>query len=138
MDKMHMKRVLVTAVILASLFSLNGQKPIKFSVNADPQFAWFSSDETDVAPAGSIFHIQTGLQMDLFFAENYAFSLGFGINNMGGSLLYSDSTNFFSSGDTLWATPGTSMKHNLQYINIPLGLKLKTEELGYITGFLQF
>ena len=132
-----MKRLLVTVYILGSLLSLHGQKEMKFSVHADPQFAWFNSDESDVAPEASIFHIQTGLQMDLFFAENYAFTLGFGINNMGGNLLYADSTSFISKGDTLWATPGLTMKHNLQYLDIPIGLKLKTEELGYVTGFLQ-
>lgn len=110
---------------------------MKFSVHLDPQFAWFSSDEDNVAPDGSIFHIQTGLQMDLFFAKNYAFTLGFGINNMGGNLLYSDSTAFSNKGDTIFATPGQLVKQNLQYLDIPIGLKLKTEELGYATFFLE-
>lgn len=131
------KRLFITTVLLGTLVLLHGQSRVKFSVHADPQFAWFSSDEDNVVPDGSIFHIQTGLQMDLFFQRNYAFALGVGINNMGGYLLYADSTLFESKGDTLWATPGQSVRHNLQYLDFPLGLKLKTEELGYATFFLQ-
>lgn len=132
-----MRRLLIISVFLGSLMVLHGQSRMKFSVHADPQFAWLSSDEDNVVPDGSIFHIQTGLQMDLFFDRNYAFTLGFGINNMGGNLLYIDSTEFVSKGDTIFAIPGQTVRHNLQYLDIPLGLKLKTEELGYATFFLE-
>ncbi|MCK5134334.1 MAG: PorT family protein [Bacteroidales bacterium] len=132
-----MKRLLVTSIILCTLLSMYGQQKMRFSVHADPQFAWFSSDENNITPNGSVLYFQTGLQMDLFFAENYAFSLGFGINTMGGNLLYSDSTEFISRGDTLLAVPGQIIKHKLQYLDFPIGLKLKTEELGYATFFFQ-
>ena len=133
----RMRQLLIASFFFGALLSANGQSRMKFNVHADPQFAWLSSDEDEVAPDGSIFHIQTGLQMDLFFDKNYAFSLGFGINNLGGNLLYSDSTAFISQGDTIFVTPGQTVKHNLQYLDIPLGLKLKTEELGYATIFLE-
>lgn len=132
-----MKRILVTLLILISLSAVYGQR-MRFSVHADPQFSWFRSDEAHVTPDGSVFHVQTGVFMDLFFANHYAFAVGLGINNMGGSLLYSDSTMVVSKSDTLFALPGQSLKHRLQYIDIPLGLKLKTEELGYTTIFFQF
>ena len=132
-----MRRILVTTLILAAFISIYAQNPIKFSVQVDPQFAWFNSDDNAVKPNGSIFHMQVGLQMDYFFAENYAFALGVGINNLGGNLLYSDSTEFSSKGEILLVEPGQSVKMNLQYIDIPIGLKLKTEELGYATFFLQ-
>jgi hypothetical protein len=124
-------------MFLGALLSLNGQSRTKFSVHVDPQFAWFGSDDDSAEPSGSIFHVQYGLQMDRFFEEKYAFNLGFGINNLGGNLFYADSVSFASKGDTLYSTPGTTMKHNLQYIDMPIGLKLKTEELGYFTFFLQ-
>ncbi|MCK4879450.1 MAG: PorT family protein [Bacteroidales bacterium] len=132
-----MKRILAISIILGAMISIHAQTPLRFSVHVDPQFAWFNSDDETVKPDGSIFHMQAGLQMDYFFAENYAFALGVGINNMGGNLLYADSTEFSSKGETLLVEPGQSVKLNLQYIDIPIGLKLKTEELGYATFFLQ-
>ena len=80
----RMRQLLIVSIFFGALLSSSGQSRMKFSVHADPQFAWLSSDEEEVAPDGSIFHMQTGLQMDLFFDTNYAFSLGFGINNLGG------------------------------------------------------
>jgi len=133
-----MKRILVILPFLGAILSLNAQTTrVKFNVEVDPQFAWFSSDEETVEPDGSIFHVHAGLNMDFYFAENYAFVLGVGINNLGGNLLYADSTEFSSKGETLLVEPMQSVKLNLQYIDIPIGLKLKTEELGYATYFLQ-
>lgn len=133
-----MKRILLIFIFLGALTYINAQTtPLRFSVHVDPQFAWFNSDDETVEPDGSIFHLQAGLQMDYFFAENYAFAVGVGINNLGGTLLYSDSTEFSSKGETLLVEPGQSVKLNLQYIDIPVGLKLKTEELGYATFFFQ-
>jgi hypothetical protein len=132
-----MRRILLTAYILAALTTLKAQVPMRFSVQVDPQFAWFNSDDNAIKSNGSILHMQVGLQMDYFFAENYAFALGVGINNLGGNLLYADSTEFSSKGDPLLVEPGQSVKLNLQYLDFPLGLKLKTEELGYATFFLQ-
>lgn len=134
---------LLPLLLLLFLFSAgHGQSKMRFSVHADPQFAWLGSSNDDaIDPDGSVFHLQAGLQMDYFFEENYAFIVGFGINNLGGNLLYRDSAYYVngtgSVNDTLWTAPGQRMKMNLQYLDIPLGLKLKTEELGYATFFLQ-
>ena len=132
-----MRRLLAIFIILTALIPARSQAPIRFSVHLDPQFAWFSSDAKSAEPNGSIFHIQAGLQMDYFFAENYAFALGVTINNLGGNLLYTDSTEFSSKGEPVQVVPGQSVKQNLQYIDFPVGLKLKTEELGYATFFFQ-
>jgi len=129
--------MIIGSLLTGAIFQIYGQSAMKFSVHADPQFAWFSSDEDNVTPDGSIFHIQTHLQMDRFFSQNYAYSIGLGINNMGGNLQYADSTTFISGSDTLYAIPGQTVRHNLQYLDIPIGLKLKTEELGYATFFLE-
>jgi hypothetical protein len=133
-----MKRILLIITFLGTLFSLSAQSTrLKFNVEVDPQFTWFRSDEVTVEPDGSIIHMHAGLNMDFYFAEKYAFVLGVGINNLGGNLLYADSTEFNSKGESLWIEPGQSVKLNLQYIDIPIGLKLKTDEMGYATYFLQ-
>ena len=138
MKDIRMKRILLIIFSLGAIVTASAQTTgVRFSVHVDPQSAWFNSDENDVDPDGSIMHINAGLNMDYFFAENYAFVMGFGINNIGGKLLYADSTIFLSKGDTLLLEPGQSAKLNLQYIDIPIGLKLKTEEMGYATYFLQ-
>ena len=132
-----MTRIVVSILLVSATIALKGQGVTKFSVHVDPQFAWFGSDENHIQNSASVFHAQYGLQMDRYFEKNYAFILGFGVNNLGGNLFYTDSTSFISKGDTLWFEPGQTVKQKLQYLDIPLGLKLKTEELGYVTFFLQ-
>jgi len=132
-----MTRIVVSILLVSATIALKGQGVTKFSVHVDPQFAWFGSDENHIQNSASVFQAQYGLQMDRYFEKNYAFILGFGVNNLGGNLFYTDSTSFVSKGDTLWFEPGQTVKQKLQYLDIPLGLKLKTEELGYVTLFLQ-
>jgi len=133
-----MKRILLIISFLGAFLSLYAQSTrVKFNVEVDPQSSWFRSDDVSVEPDGSIIHMHAGLNMDYYFAENYAFVLGVGINNLGGNLLYADSTEFSSKGEILPVEPNQSVKLNLQYIDIPIGLKLKTEEMGYATYFLQ-
>jgi len=133
-----MNRILLIITFLWAFMSINAQSNrLRFNVHADPQFSWFSSDEEAVEPDGSIMHLNAGLNMDFFFTENYAFVLGVGINNLGGNLYYADTTEFSSKGEVLQVGPNQSVKLNLQYLDIPIGLKLKTEELGYATFFFQ-
>ncbi len=133
-----MKRLLLIICFLGAILSLNAQSTrVKFNAEFDPQSVWFSSDEASVKPDGAIIHLHAGLNMDYYFAEKYAFVLGVGINNLGGNLLFTDSTEFSSKGETLLVEPNQSVKLNLQYIDIPIGLKLKTDEMGYATYFLQ-
>ena len=134
----RIKRIFLIIAFFVCSHAVYGQGKMRFNVHADPQFAWFKSSDSDkINPNGSIFHIQAGLQMDYYFQENYAFVLGFGINNLGGKLLYEDSTSYSSGNQDINIEPGQETTMNLQYVDIPVGLKLKTEELGYGTLFLQ-
>ncbi|MDA3781377.1 MAG: porin family protein, partial [Bacteroidales bacterium] len=81
------------------------------------------------------FGFNIGLSVDNYFAANYAFSTGISINNVGGSLSFDDKKyiSIHDINDSLDA--GSTLEYNLQYINVPLGLKLKTNEIGYISFY---
>lgn len=132
-----MKQILAISVLLGAMISIQAQSYIRFNVHVDPQFSWFNSDLNSVDPDGSLMHLQAGLQADYFFAENYALSFGVSLTNIGGKLFYTDSTEFNSKEEIIWVAPAQSVKLNLQYLDFPVGLKLKTEELGYATFFLK-
>ncbi len=125
-------------VCMLALFLLLGNihaQGLEIGVYTEPQVAWITSDEGSVVNEGSVIHLNSGLRFDMFFTENYAFTLGIEMNNLGGKLTYGD-TLLFQQNDTplyLEVPAGTTMKHNLQYLGLPLGLKLKTTEMGYTT-----
>jgi hypothetical protein len=90
-----------------------------------------NSDSKKIDRDGANFGFGGGLALDNYFKENYAFSTGIFILGTGGNLRFQDSIEFKSDGvlDTL--PPGSTAKYKLQYITIPISLKLKSNEIGY-------
>jgi len=129
-----MKKLLLIIAGVILLAHVQGQ--VRFSISADPQLSWFRSDRLELAPSGAAIGISTGLDIDYFFSRNYAFSTGFNMIWCGAKLTYSEASSFPGGNDTLFMSPGALMTHRLQYISIPLGLKLKSEELGYTTFYV--
>jgi hypothetical protein len=129
------KIVFIEILLFANMIAIGAQQKLRFSVFANPCINWLSSDVKTIKGDGAAFGFDAGLTMDKFFASNYAFSTGVSIGSLGGNLRYGNSTSFRTPlGDT--AIPaGSSVKFKLQYITIPLGLKFKTNEIGYFTYF---
>lgn len=126
-----MQKYILSVILLASSVQIFGQG-LSFSVVVDPQISWMNSDSRRVERDGTNFGIGGGLVMDNYFQENYAFSTGLLIGTTGGTLKYLDSLEFQFAGtrDTLPA--GTSVRYKMQYLTIPISLKLKSNEIGYI------
>lgn len=119
---------------LVSLSTLAfSQKQVKFGVFVDPRISWFSPESRDVTSEGISWGFGGGLEIDRYFAKNYAFSTGISLGSQGGKLNYPDSITIsvYDSPETLPAN--TTLEYNLQYLTIPLGLKLKSNQIGYTT-----
>ncbi|MDF1571030.1 MAG: porin family protein [Bacteroidales bacterium] len=130
-----MTRIVCILAFISMVANMNAQG-LEISVHADPQLSWITSDESGVNGDGAILGLNTGLEFDIFFMPHYAFTFGVDLNNQGGKIVYSDSINFQQTNGTLEIPAGSSLKHNLQYLGVPLGLKLKTAELGYTTFYV--
>jgi len=134
---------IITSILLFSLYHANAQngnvERIRFAIFVDPLISYFKTDLSRIAPDASRVGINFGLMMDKFFAEHYAFTTGISIQYMGGTLNYQQGKdNFSCSNDTLRSLPrNTLVKYKLQYLHIPLALKLRTTEIGYFTYFAQ-
>jgi hypothetical protein len=108
---------------------------LSFSVFFEPQLSWLAADTKSIVRDELRPGFNTGLVMDKYFAENYAFSTGISIWNTGGSLLYKDSTLFNFNYEDQTLLPNSVMTYRMQYINIPFSLKLNSNEIGYIRFF---
>jgi hypothetical protein len=112
------------------------QKSTTFSVTLDPAVTWFSNDRKELETKGAELALSYGLTLDHFFSEKYALSTGLSITAIGGNLLYDDTVLIRTAYDTVEIPQGTRMKYRLRYVSVPLGLKLKTVEIGYKTFFV--
>lgn len=139
-----MKKIALLVFILGSL-STQAQdfKKFKFGVQASPFISWMHSNSKEVDGAGVNIGINFGMMGEYYFAENYALTGGIGyLLNKGGKLKYNQegdhlprsafgtdlTTALGTRGDTLWA--GTTIARRINYVQIPFGFKMRTNELG--------
>ncbi len=133
----HNKNIII--IILAALPLFSPAQNFRFSAFADPQITWMQPDNGIAESAGIRAGFDIGFEMDYFFNENYAFSTGLSINNLGGKLKFHQPVEFRfrDNGETVWTGPGDIVIYRLQYLNIPLGMKFTTRQIGYSTYYVK-
>jgi len=129
-----MKKYLIIFTLSIASLSVFSQSA-RFTVFVDPKFSWMTPDKKDVTSEGSKLGVNIGLAIDNFFGPNYAFTTGISIDNTGGLLKYDFEKDIETHGADTSLPIGSTLEYKLQYISIPLGLKLKTNEIGYFTFF---
>jgi hypothetical protein len=135
------KRTCIRSLIFLLLFALqipSGKaQGIQIGIFVDPQVSWMSSDNSEVTGNGSRMGFNFGVTIHKFFAEKYAITSGISLNYIGGKLRHSDITPFRKQDEIDTLLSGTTITYKLQYLNLPFGLTLKTDEIGYMTYFAQ-
>ena len=116
--------------MVVSVAFMNAQEAnsIRLSFVAEPQLSWLKPDIDGVESRGSKGGYNFGVVLDRFFADNYAFSTGLTINTTGGKLRYTTPDNL-SEGEVFPDdAPVGDKEYRLRYIEIPLGLKLRSND----------
>lgn len=134
----YKQSVVILFVAFLTINQLRGADPqpkISFGLHADPIISWFSSDYSKILNEGARPGFSFGLTFNKYFAQNYSFSTGLSIVNAGGRLVSSEPTvlNFRNFSSTVLADQPVIYK--IQYLTVPLGLKLQTNQIGYLTIF---
>jgi hypothetical protein len=97
---------------------------VKLGLVLTPQLSWLSCDNPAITNESPAAGISYGLLIDYFFSKNYAISTALLMSHTGGKL------KFNGQGFQLNSTPipqGQEIKYNLSYVELPVGLKLKTK-----------
>lgn len=127
----YFKFYVIGLLFLMGAQNLNAQssKPVTLGLTASPNFAWFNISNNGYNSDGSKLGIRYGLTTDfrLFNEDNYALSSGITINHLGSkwvapSVVNIDGTNYPSKENA---------EFNYTYIDVPVLIKLKTNEIGY-------
>jgi hypothetical protein len=128
-----------TSLILIILPLLSHSQGIRFSAFADPQITWMKPENQIAESAGIRIGIDAGFELDYFFNPNYAFSSGLSINSTGGKLKFSEPVpiQFVDLSDPGIVAPGDVVIYRIQYLNLPLGMKFTTREIGYSTYYVK-
>jgi hypothetical protein len=128
-----MSRLISIAVILLlATGSVFGQI-FRFGILFDPTITWLRSDVKDVTRDKARIGFDIGMTADYYFNRNYAFSSGFSLFNIGGTLRYANGVSLPTKDEKVPIDPGGKVKYMVQYIKIPAAMKFKTVEIGRIT-----
>lgn len=115
-----------------------GPESIRLSFSAHPSLNWMSSGLNVISRGKATAGFDFGLNADLFFdtSERYALTTGLLISNTGGELDFYSPNNFAFAGESI--KPGSSIRYRLQYLEIPMAVKLKTSHFQRWTYWGQF
>ncbi len=131
-----MKKYIIVIIFLFSFLYIQSQD-LRFGVFVDPLLSWLTPDTKNINRDGLRIGIKGGLILDKYFAKNYAFTTGVSISNMGGNLHYKDSVIIETLETKQILNPESRVEYKLQYVSVPVGLKFKTNQIGYFTFFAQ-
>lgn len=121
-------------LLLVSAGRISAQK-ISFGVFADPVISWFSSDTKETKNDGARAGFNFGITFNKYFAENYAFSTGISILSAGGRLTNTDTLDMKFNNLEVTVPKNDPVVYKVQYLNIPFGLKFKSNQIGYLVFF---
>ena len=137
-----MKKIVAIAAFLSLSLSMMAQDDLRFGFQLSPSFSWMNTNTSKINPSGTNLGLKLGMTGEYYFRENYAFTSGIGFYfNNGGTLLHDFGGSYWpnselpSSLDTL--PNNVKLKYSIQNLEIPVGLKLRTREFGYLRYFME-
>ena len=140
-----MKKIVVIALFFG-LFLNTGfaQNDFRFGFQASPSFSWMSTNDNQINGNGTNLGFKLGVVGENYFQERYALTFGLGFSfNTGGTLRHTQGGNYWANSDLNNVAeyrslqPEVNLKYSLQYLEIPVGFKMTTQEFGYLRFFAQ-
>jgi hypothetical protein len=132
-----MKRIILISMLLVTSSICFGQF-LKLGFQASPQLSWIKSTNTNIVNDQSRAGIKYGLEADiiLFGVPRYSLNTGLFISNHSFKARYKLETPILLNNISL-KTPVT-IQYNLNYLEIPLNIKLRSDQFYRLTYFGQF
>lgn len=132
------KSVIFLFVTILTISNMSAQesdfRKFRFGMKFDPALAWLKPNNY-ITGKGIKMGYNYGIMTDFFLGKNYAFATGLEVLNIGGKVEYPD---IFRINDSLLFQARSIANIKYQVINIPAQLKMRTNEIGYMTYFAAF
>lgn len=134
---------LITLILFSVIFlNLSAQedddRSFRFGLHFSPNISWLNASSDGYEKNGPRIGFTYGLSAEFFLAKNYLFSTGFSLSSLGGNLSYPGVYDEENQGVTTFTPTNIDQSYNLKYVEIPLSLKLRTNEIGYLTYYGNF
>ncbi len=139
------KIVAITAFFALAMSAAFAQdKDLRLGFQVSPTFSWMTTDADEIGNNGTNLGLKLGARGEIFFRENYAFTIGLGFGfNQGGQLLHKLPLEVWQrseipNGVIFKPFPAnTDLRYKIQYVEIPFGLKVRTNEIGFLRYYAE-
>lgn len=134
-----MKKITLLALIFGVASTLHAQdSKFRIGFKLNPNVSWMKPNDNNISMDGSRLRLGFGLNFDRMFTENYAIGTGLNIFTTGGEASYLKYIQPNPNSEVPSQVVSITRNYKLQYVEVPLTLKLRTPEMGYITVWGQF
>ena len=122
---------------------------VKLGVQVSPSVSWMTTDDNFIISEGMLLGSSLGLFGEYYFHENYSLRSGISLlSRQGGGLEYRYNGNFLPKAAESRAqladvpqldsiSSGSIIKYNLQYLEIPISMRLRTSGYSNIRYFAE-
>jgi len=110
-------------------------RTFRLGLQFSPNLSWLSPSTSGFEGEGTRFNFNYGLSTEFFLTKNYLFSTGLFVSSLGGEVSYEG---LYKDGSGNYFPSKVKQSYNIQYLEIPVVLKLRTNQLGYMTYYGAF
>lgn len=142
--KKQIKLIFSLLFILFTISAFSQVRNLRLGVSVEPlSLSYMSSNTPIITSKRNILCHSAFIKAEYYFSPFFAFASGVGITaNQGGILQYSEGGDVWKDSDLVPATlhalpPDIELKSQIQYIEIPLALKMRTDEFGRYRVFFE-
>lgn len=143
-----MKQIITLILFTIVSFSTLSAQEFRLGVQVSPTFSWMGSNQPTIEGSGTNLGLELGLLGDYYLDADNKYAISSGITfmtNQGGGLTYAQGGNLFpdselSSPNLDSLANGSAVDFSLQYIEIPISVKLRggSGALGYYVRLPMF
>ncbi len=129
-----LKKFILIGLIILSSYGIKAQyKPILFGFRGGFNMGWIKSPNEHYTNEGMRPGGSWGFIAEFFLMENYAIMTGFDVDYIGGKLSYPDAR--IIGGGSNYTQGNTSRRYKIQYLEVPLVLKMQTKVANKFKAF---
>ena len=126
--------ILVFGMLITQLSFAQGE--FRFGLKGSSNFGWVGGTSKNIVNDGTTVAFGYGIMGDYYFKSNYGISADIMLSNIKSKFKVTEPLAFNSAmSDTV---NDLRYEYNIQYLDIPLTMKIRTKEIGDMTYFGQF
>lgn len=140
-------KILCTTLAFLFLQLAAQAQALRIGFQTSPMISWINNNDNLIIRNKGNLGLKLGTMADIYFKDNYSFTTGLTLAfHEGGEFLYEIGGNYLPLSDL--SDPalntgdkplpdGVRIRYNVQYLEIPVGLKIRSKEYGYLRYFVE-